>query len=67
MLITNIINMSRKLKLGELKLIKQESLKTIDLAIKSIGEESLDLEGLRKEVERRLQEGWQKISDEVAA
>ena len=53
--------------MGELKLIKQESLKTIDLAIKSIGEESLDLEGLRKEVERRLQEGWQKISDEVAA
>jgi arginine/glutamate-rich protein 1 len=52
---------------AELKLIEEEASKRIELAIEKMVQEALDSEELRKEVERRLQEGRKKVSEDVMA
>ena len=57
--------MRRRQHEAELKLIEEESSKRIELAIEKLVQEALDSEELRKEVERRLQEGRKKVSEDV--
>ena len=59
--------MRRRQHEAELKLIEEEASKRIELAIEKLVQEALDSEELRKEVERRLQEGRKKVSEDVLA
>ncbi|KAG5525886.1 hypothetical protein RHGRI_032248 [Rhododendron griersonianum] len=57
----------RRQQEAEMKLIEEETAKRVDEAIRKKVEESLDSEETKLEVRRRLEEGRNKLLDEVAA